>query len=464
MNDINKMLRDNIFTSNLIDSLSCGIIVVDEEGHVQALNNIVEKVVGVTEQVVLGMGGGNALGCVRANEHPGGCGTDDCCNYCEFRMLALKVLYGNKKQRGSLYLQLVIDGQVRDVSLLLSAVPVTYLEKRFAILIIEDITRLKSFSPPDTPNGFRGILGRDEKIRELIETIRQVARTDAPVLLQGESGTGKELVASAIHKESPRSHKYFVPVNCGALPEGLIETDLFGHVKGAFTGAFRDKKGRFELAHEGTIFLDEVSELKPSMQVKLLRVLQDGYIERVGSERTMRVNVRVISATNKDLESEVAAGRFRQDLYYRICVLPIFPPPLRGRKGDIALLANHFLALFSEESYGKRVRHSPEALAILEAHAWPGNVRELQNTLQFALVKSQGHTIEPAHLPLPLQLGGFDPSSARRRKPKLRAIDVAETLRKAGGNMQKAAEILGVSRSTLYRFFAEQKASAIEER
>ena len=457
MNDIAKMLRDNDFTINLMDSLPCGVIVVDERGRIHALNSILEKVVGITEKAVLGKGSGDALGCVRALEHPKGCGTEDCCDYCEFRILALRALNGETKRRASINLQIIINGQVRDVTLLLSAVPFTYLEKRSAILIIEDITQLKSFSPPDTQAGFRGIVGRDEKIQELSNTIRQVARTDTPVLLQGESGTGKELVASAIHQESPRSRKYFVPVNCGALSEGLIDADLFCHIKGAFTGAFRDKKGRFELAHEGTIFLDEVGELKPSMQVNLLRVLQDGYIERVGSERTIRVDVRVISATNKELEKEVAAGRFRKDLYYRICAIPISLPPLRERRGDISLLTDHFLSLYSEESFGKRVTISPAALSMLKAHAWPGNVRELQNTLQFALSKSQGQMIEPRHLPPILQLGMLEPFLVRRRKPKLQTTDVREALMKAGGNKKKAAEILEVSRSSLYRFFAEQQ-------
>ena len=462
MNDIAKMLRYNSFTINLMNSLPCGVIVVDEGGRIHALNSILEKVVDVTEKEVLGKGGGDALGCVRALEHPKGCGTEDCCNYCEFQMLALSALNEGTKRRASIYLQLIINGQIRDVNLLLSAVPFTYLEKQFAILIIEDITRLKSFFPPVTQAGFRGILGRDEKIQELFNTIRQVARTDTPVLLQGESGTGKELVAAAIHQESPRSRKYFVPVNCGALSEGLVKSDLFGHIKGAFTGAFSDKKGRFELAHEGTIFLDEVGELRPSMQVKLLRVLQDGHIERVGSERPIRVNVRVISATNKELEKEVAAGRFRQDLYYRICAIPISLSPLRERRGDISLLANHFLSLYSEESFGKRVTLSPAALSILEAHKWPGNVRELQNTLQFSLTKSQGQMVEPLHLPPTLQLGMFEPFTVRRRKPKLQAIDVAKALRKADGNKKKAAGILGVSRSTLYRFFADQKELSTE--
>jgi transcriptional regulator with PAS, ATPase and Fis domain len=296
-------------------------------------------------------------------------------------------------------------------------------------------------------------------MKELIDTIKQVARTDAAVLIQGESGTGKELVAVAIHEENPRAHKYFVPINCGALPEGLIETDLFGHVKGAFTGAIRDKKGRFELADGGTLFLDEVSELSPAMQVKLLRVLQDGCFERVGSEKTVRVNVRVVSATNKKLEEEVAAGRFRQDLYYRLCVMPIFIYPLRDRAGDVPLLVEHFLALYTEESFGRKVTLSPEAFSVLEAYSWPGNVRELENVLQFALAKCQGDVIEPDHLPPALDLSLSRPFKRRRREPKLKAVDVAAALKKVGGNKRRAAEILGVSRSSLYRFFERQKSS-----
>ena len=457
MDDISTMLRENSFVRNLMDCLPCGVIVVDEGGRVKALNSVLQNAVGVTEPGVLGKGSGNALGCVRASEHPKGCGTEECCNYCELRMLGLSVLYGTKKQRTSVSLQLVIDGQIRDVALLLSAVPFTYFEKRYAILIIEDITPLKSISAPDTQSEFRGILGQDEKIKNLFDTIRQIARTDSPVLLQGETGTGKGLAALAIHKESPRSRKYFVPVNCGSMPENLVETDLFGHVKGAFTGAYRDKKGRFELAHEGTIFLDEVSELKPAAQSKLLRVLEDGNIERVGSERPVRVNVRVISATNKELEKEVAAGRFRQDLYYRLCVMPIFIPPLRDRMGDLSLLVNHFLTLYSEESFGKRVPLSSKALSMLKTYRWPGNVRELQNILRFALTRSQGHKIEPQHLSPTLQLSRFEPSALRRRKSKLQSADVADVLKKAGGNKMKAAKLLGVSRSTLYRFFAKQK-------
>jgi transcriptional regulator with PAS, ATPase and Fis domain len=459
MNDIDKLLQNDNFARSLLNSLPCGILIVDEKGNVQAINNILKQVVGVTEQAVLGKGSGDALGCVRASEHPQGCGSEECCRNCEARLLALAALSKNKKQMARTNLQLNVNGQVRDVTLLLSAVPFTLKNKRFANLIIEDVSSLCLFSLPDIKAGFRGIVGQDQKMKDLIGTINQVARTDAPVLIQGESGTGKELVAIAIHEENPRAHKYFVPVNCGALPEGLIETDLFGHVKGAFTGAIRDKKGRFELADGGTIFLDEVSELSPAMQVKLLRVLQDGCFERVGSEKTVRVNVRVISATNKNLEEELTAGRFRPDLYYRLCVMPIFIYPLRDRLGDVPLLAEHFLALYTEESFGKKVSLSSAALSMLEAYSWPGNVRELENVLQFALAKCQGDVIEPGHLPPALHLNISRPFTRRRREPKLQAVDVTAALKKAGGNKRRTAEILGVSRSSLYRFFERQNSS-----
>jgi transcriptional regulator with PAS, ATPase and Fis domain len=457
MNDITRLLQDDTLARILMDSVPFGLFIVDGDGRVMAVNNMLERVLGVTEQTIVGKGSGETLGCLHASETPEGCGSGEYCKDCECRKLALTAISQNQKRNANVYFQLIIDGQVRDLTLLVSAVPFTFNNKRFAVLIITDITRLSSMSPPDTYNGFRGIVGRDKKMQELFDTIRQVARTDAPVLIQGETGTGKELVALAIHKESPRARKHFVPINCGALPEGLLETELFGHVKGAFTGAIREKKGRFELADGGTIFLDEVGELSPATQVKLLRVLQDGCFERVGSERTVRVDVRVISATNKNLEEEVSAGRFRLDLYYRLCVMPIMLPPLRDRKMDIPLLSKHFLEHYPEESLGKRLTLSPMALSIFMYHTWPGNVRELQNVLQFASVKCQGHVIEPRHIPSNLQRSKIEPSTVRRREPKLQPIAVAEALKKASDNKRHAAKILGVSRSTLYRFFARQE-------
>lgn len=448
MNDIGHLLHDNNFVRTLVDSLPCGLLIVDNQGRVQAANNILEGVLGVSKQAILGKGTGDTLRCLHVSEHPKGCGFGESCGQCEAQQLVLTVLSTQMKQKKRVYLEILIDGQVRDLTILLNVVPFTFEKKVFSILLIEDIGLLRSFSSADTIDGFRGIVGRDGKMLELFDTIRRAAVTDAPVLIQGESGVGKELVAVAVHKESPRVNKLLVPVNCGALPEGLLETELFGHKKGAFTGALRDKRGRFEIADGGSIFLDEVGELSPATQVKLLRVLQEGCFERLGSEETVRVNVRVISATNKNLEEEMMAGHFRQDLYYRLCVMPITVPALRDRREDIPLLARHFITQFSDED----VRLSHMALLVLMGHAWPGNVRELQNTLRFALAKCQGHRIEEKHLPPALQLVESRDSTLRRREPKLRAPGVAQAMREVGGNKRKAAEMLGVSRSTLYRF------------
>ncbi|MGO8942224.1 MAG: sigma-54 interaction domain-containing protein [Syntrophobacteraceae bacterium] len=302
--------------------------------------------------------------------------------------------------------------------------------------------------------GFSGIVGRDSRMLDVYEQIRNLAATDYPVHITGETGTGKELVAAAIHNQSARAGGPFVPVNCGALPEGLLESELFGHVKGAFSGAIRDKKGRFELAHSGTLFLDEVSEIPRHMQVKLLRVLQEGSFERVGAEKTISVDVRIISATNRDLRREMQRRNFRQDLYYRLNVVPIRIPPLRERRNDIPLLALHFLKLAAEHGR-KTPRLSEEALSLMMDYNWPGNVRELQNAIHFALVKSRGTTIEAEHLPLEIRqmtCTAFKPGP----KPLLTAEAVASAVEKAGGNRSKAAKLLGIGRATLYRFLEKQ--------
>ncbi|MBL7114972.1 MAG: sigma 54-interacting transcriptional regulator [Kiritimatiellae bacterium] len=303
---------------------------------------------------------------------------------------------------------------------------------------------------------FAGIIGRDDKMLEIFDLISDLADSSVPVLIQGDSGTGKELIAAAIHNEGPRANQLFVPVNCGALPESLLESELFGHTKGAFTGAIRDKKGRFELADGGTIFLDEIGDISLAMQVKLLRVLQEGTFERVGSEETITVNVRVISATNKNLEEEIETGRFREDLYYRLNVVPIFVPPLRERRNDIPLLVNHVLAQVLKDTGKDDVQISDEAMDMMLNYDWPGNVRELQNWIQFALVKCRGGTIDPEHMP-PTRSGASRTPTTRRRRQKLDDASVRSALREAGGNKVAAAKLLGVSRATLYRFFESRE-------
>lgn len=269
-----------------------------------------------------------------------------------------------------------------------------------AFALFRDVTRERTLARRlGEQEHFSGIIGRDKTMLEVFDLIRSVADSNAPVLIQGESGTGKELVAAAIHNESHRAEKAFVPVNCGALPESLLESELFGHVRGAFTGAVRDKKGRFELADGGTIFLDEIGDISVPMQVKLLRVLQEGTFEPVGGTRTCRVNVRVISATNKDLAEEIEAGRFREDLFYRLCVVPIHLPPLRQRCGDIPLIVREIVRRVAVEEGKDGVVLSGGALDALLAYPWPGNVRELHNAIQFAIVKCRGPRIERHDLP-----------------------------------------------------------------
>ncbi len=334
-----------------------------------------------------------------------------------------------------------------------------------------------------TEQSFAGIVGRDAKMLELFDTIKEVAQTNLPVLIQGESGTGKELVAAAIHNEGPLAEKPFVPVNCGALPEGILESELFGHVKGAFTGAVRDRKGRFELADGGTIFLDEIGDIPAAIQVKLLRVLQKGTFqhvegekkiksfqlapremtfERVGGEKPVKVDVRVISATNKNLAEEVAAGRFREDLFYRLCVVPVYLPPLRERRNDVPLLAEHLLKKALREAGREDVVLSPETVDVMTDYDWPGNVRELENALQYALVKCRDNVLLPEHLPLKTvktrMATQLSPKKARKqRKHKLDIETVWQMLAETGGNKIEAAARLGVSRATLYRFLEESE-------
>jgi transcriptional regulator with PAS, ATPase and Fis domain len=301
---------------------------------------------------------------------------------------------------------------------------------------------------------FSGLVGKDRRMLDLYEQIRNLAGTDYPVHITGETGTGKELVAAAIHNESSRRGAQFVPVNCGAIPEGLLESELFGHVKGAFSGAIRDKKGRFELADGGTLFLDEVSEFPKHMQVKLLRVLQQGSFERVGGERTISVNVRIISATNKNLRREMERQNFREDLYYRLNVVPVSIPPLRERRNDIPLLAFHFLKLAAEQGRAS-AQLSKEALSLMMDYSWPGNVRELQNAIHFALVKSRGRNIEAEHLPMEIRQMDCRPVKPGP-KSLLSPESVEAAIKTAGGNRSKAAKLLGVGRATLYRFIDKQ--------
>jgi len=325
----------------------------------------------------------------------------------------------------------------------------------FSFVDITELTQLRRRLK--TEQSFAGIVGRDPKMLELFDTIRDVADSHVPVLVQGQSGTGKELVAAAIHNEGLRSDKPFIAVNCGALPEGVLESELFGHVKGAFTGAIQDRKGRFELADSGTIFLDEIGELPGTVQVKLLRVLQEGTFQHVGGEDTIKVDVRIISATNRNLTEEVAAGRFREDLFYRLCVVPIYLPRLCERRNDIVLLAEHLLKKSLTEVGRQDVVISPEAIDMMIDYDWPGNVRELENALRYALIKCRDNVLLPEHFPGKVAHtdASARPVTRRPRRRKLAADAVRRALAETNGNKVAAARRLGVARATLYRFLED---------
>jgi sigma-54 dependent transcriptional regulator, acetoin dehydrogenase operon transcriptional activator AcoR len=297
-----------------------------------------------------------------------------------------------------------------------------------------------------------GLIGNDPQMLALFDHIREVSSVNAPVLIQGESGTGKELVARTIHKIGPRAKQPFVAINCGALPEGILESELFGHKRGAFSGAVRDRKGRFELADQGTIFLDEVSELSPAMQVKLLRVLQEQRFEPVGGENTIEVNVRVISATNQNIRDMMEKKKFRRDLFYRLCVVPINVPPLRSRRMDIPSLVEHFLEFTAKELERPMLIPSSEAMDFLNRYPWPGNVRELHNAVEYAYVKCHTGIILIEHLPPEIVSLEKSRSTKPGPKLKLKKENVLDALVKAQGNRNKAARILKVGRATLYRY------------
>ncbi|MGC8989032.1 MAG: sigma-54 interaction domain-containing protein [Verrucomicrobiia bacterium] len=290
------------------------------------------------------------------------------------------------------------------------------------------------------------MVGNSHEMREVYQQIAQVAPTNATVLICGETGTGKELVAQAIHYNSDRAEGPFVRVNCAALPEALVESELFGHVRGAYTGAVRDRKGRFELANGGTLFLDEVGDVPPAIQVKLLRVLQEQEFERVGDTQLIKVNVRVVAATHRDLAVMVANGRFREDLFYRLNVFPIYVPPLRRRRSDIMPLAEHFLHLYTKQQRSRAKVFSAEARRRLMAYSWPGNVRELENAVERAVLICNSETIDVQHLPPALQAiedeSAESDNSLAAQVSNLERKLITEALRAAGGNMTAAASVL----------------------
>ena len=434
-----KNVADRKSLEYILNNLKEGIIAHDLDRRILFYSKGAEKILGFPREEVLGKDCHEAFGESLCGNRCSFCTGDPTLENKKDQTLSVTTNNGLKRMI-DMSIILMKDENLQDIGALAAITDLTEL-----IELQMDAEKIFSFS---------NIIGRNKKMISVFKQIRDVTDYDFPVHISGETGTGKELVAHAIHNESRRGGAPFVPINCGALPEGLIESELFGHVRGAFSGAIREKKGRFELADGGTIFLDEVSELPKLMQVKLPRFLQEETFEKVGGEKTISVNTRVISATNKDLKQEVLDGNFREDLFYRLNVIPIMVPPLRERKTDIPLLVDHFLKQFPGHKSQQEFKISDEALAMMMDYRWPGNVRELQNCIQFSIVRGKGGFIRP--MDLPLELKQFTPKNLNRGPSrKLDSIAVKEALVKTGGNKLKAAKLLGVGRATLYRFLAK---------
>jgi len=299
-------------------------------------------------------------------------------------------------------------------------------------------------------DAFEGMLGTSQKMQDVFSTVRKVATSDVPVLITGESGTGKELIALAVHRLSRRRAGPFVVINCGAIPETLLESELFGHEKGSFTGAHIQRKGRIEAADKGTLFLDEIGELSLPLQVKILRFLQEQTIERIGGREAHRVDARVIAATNRDLKQAMIDGKFREDLFFRIGVVSVALPALKERNGDALLIANAFLLRYAKENRKKITGFSNQAVAAIENYNWPGNVRELENRVKRAVIMAEGRKVSPTDLELEAPKGKYEGLSLRDAREALEKEMVLRVLTKHNDNITRAAEELGISRPTLY--------------
>ncbi|MBW2459482.1 MAG: sigma 54-interacting transcriptional regulator [Deltaproteobacteria bacterium] len=440
----------------VLDSLDEGIIIHDEERRIYVFNEAAERITGHQRDDVIGRD-------CHAVFSP--CGL--CSAQCQFQDGPPAHLRDQQEVRLT-----TKAGEDRRLKVRVRALDASMGRPGQVLARFRDVTELKSLRRElRERHSFHNMVAVSRSMRETFDTITQVASSDYPILITGESGAGKELVARAIHDESPRKGGPFVPLNCGALPDHILESELFGHVRGAFTGAVQSRRGRFELADGGTLLLDEVGELSPVFQVKLLRVLQEKSFERVGGERPITVDVRILAATHRDLREMVRQGTFREDLFYRLSVVPITVPSLRHRREDIPVLTEHILAKIALETKAPAAALSDETVDLLTAHPWPGNVRELINALRFASVRSKGEPIMPQHLPVEVQQTGWDapPPSVRsgpppasappppapaagRRRDKLTTESVLAALAETGGNKVRAAKLLGVGRATLYRF------------
>ena len=433
----------------IVDTMQDGLMVLDPVGNILAVNPAAERLTGYSAEELIGTNC-RTLNCTGCDIYGRGEGKQWCSLFVSGEVRAKKCLISDKNQRA---VHVVKNASVLKDSegRLLGAVE-TFTDVSEVVRQKQEIESLRRSCQLE--EGHHGLLGESQPMRDLFELIENVAQTDAPVLIQGQSGTGKELVARALHEESPRSAKPFIKVNCAALNENLLESELFGHEKGAYTGADRTRIGRFEAAHEGTIFLDEIGDIPLSTQVKLLRVLEEKEIERVGDHKPISVDVRIVSATNKDLETLISEGLFREDLFFRINVFPLSCPSLAERLEDIPVIVQNFIELNAAKG-GKEISGlAPEAMEALLNYSWPGNVRELRNAIEYASVLCPGGWIGKDHLPPKIIVGNkLVPSNTRSsaaywQEERERLI---HTLRRFRGNQSETARALGLSRVTIWK-------------
>ena len=440
------------YWKTVIDTMADGLMIVDRKGVILSVNAAMETLTGYPAEELIGRSC-HVLDCDTCSDAR----TGEEGHFCSlFRDETIRRCRCTLKQKNGTPLSVMKNASIlRNTAGEIIGGVENFSDLRETVARETLITDLRQ--ELNGRQGFHGLIGDSPIMQKAYGLISSAARSEAPVILYGESGTGKELAARAVHDLSPRAENSLVKVNCAALNESLLESELFGHVKGAFTGADQNRVGRFEAAHGGDIFLDEIGEIPPTIQVKLLRVLQEKEVERVGDNRVIAVDVRIISATNKDLRTMIEAGAFREDLFYRIGVIPIRLPPLRERREDIPLLVNAFLHRVRLKAEKPVSGMTEEALDRLYAYDWPGNVRELINTIEYAFVVCRGGIIEPSHLPEPI-LASDRPAAPRVAAPLPKKEGRAATRRRilqaldtAGGNKSEAARLLGISRVYLYK-------------
>ena len=446
--DIGKQWR------HIIDSVPDGIIIVDERGTFVAANQTAQLITGYTEKELKGQSC-RILNCTGCQIVGKGKGKNWCGLFSEGIIREKKCVITNRRNRT---IPIVKNATVlfNEENKIVGAIE-TLKDISENINYKNELASIKRMYQID--DGFHGIIGRTHVMQSLYEHIESVASLDTPVMILGESGTGKEMVAKALHETGNRGSKPFIKVNCAALSENILESELFGHVKGAYTGAETDRIGRFEAAHKGTLFLDEIGDIPLSVQVKLLRVLEEKMIQRVGTNKSIPIDVRIITATNKNLEKLIEEGVFREDLFFRINVFPLTCPPLRRRKDDITLIIQHFISLHAEKTGKNILGLTPKAMRLMVEYPWPGNIRELRNSVEYAFVLARGKSIDSEHLPE--KITNFNPLEAKPLKiagqEGVVKVGLSEkekllnALQQADGNQTQAGKILGVSRITVWK-------------